>query len=96
MSSNRKNLRYYVIVNCILCLLVPVEPAAIISSIGGSDPPPEPSQNATKVLQIGRCTPLDERIYSDNTLVENSGPSTLNGTMEVSKQSRSDRKYVIN
>lgn len=82
------HLRYFVIVKCVLSLLfvLPVLPAAIISTLDHNEPPPAPSQNATaKVLQIGRCTSLDERIYTDNTLVENSGPSTLNGTMEVSK-----------
>lgn len=93
MSSNTKYLRYFVIVKCLLCLLVPVQLAAIISTIDRSDPPPAPNQNATKIWQIGRCTPLDERIYTDNTLVENSGASTLNGTMEVSKQSR-DRNFI--
>lgn len=86
MNGYTKHLRYFVIVKCFMFLLVPVLPAAIISAI---EPPPEPSQNATNVLQIGRCTPLDERIYTDNTLVENAGPSTLNGTMEVSKRSES-------
>lgn len=34
-------------------------------------------------VEVGKCWPPDERIYSDNTVVENGGPSTLNGTLEV-------------
>lgn len=34
-------------------------------------------------LEVGQCATPDERIYTDNTIVENGGPSTLNGTLEV-------------
>lgn len=34
-------------------------------------------------LEVGQCLHPDERIYTDNTVVENGGPSTLNGTLEV-------------
>lgn len=34
-------------------------------------------------LEVGKCWPPDERIYTDNTVVENGGASTLNGTLEV-------------
>lgn len=34
-------------------------------------------------LVVGKCSPPDERIYTDNTVIENGGPSTLNGTLEV-------------
>lgn len=35
-------------------------------------------------LEVGSCDRADQRIYTDNTIVENGGPSTLNGTLEVS------------
>lgn len=35
-------------------------------------------------LLIGTCTDRDQRVYTDNTAVENYGPSILNGTLEVS------------
>lgn len=34
-------------------------------------------------LLIGQCGVRDQRVYTDDILVENSGPSTLNGTLEV-------------
>lgn len=34
-------------------------------------------------LLIGQCGTRDQRVYTDDILVENSGPSTLNGTLEV-------------
>lgn len=34
-------------------------------------------------LEFGNCSESDELIYFDNTVIENSGPSTLNGTLEV-------------
>ncbi|XP_055586632.1 uncharacterized protein LOC129739234 [Uranotaenia lowii] len=34
-------------------------------------------------LEFGNCTDDDELIYFDNTVIENSGPSTLNGTLEI-------------
>lgn len=34
-------------------------------------------------LEFGDCSEPSELIYFDNTLIENSGPSTLNGTLEV-------------
>lgn len=34
-------------------------------------------------LLIGQCGNRDQRVYTDDILVENSGPSTLNGTIEV-------------
>lgn len=34
-------------------------------------------------LLIGQCGSRDQRVYTDDILVENSGPSTLNGTLEV-------------
>lgn len=34
-------------------------------------------------LSIGQCGIRDQRVYADDILVENSGPSTLNGTLEV-------------
>lgn len=37
-------------------------------------------------LLIGQCGVRDQRVYTDDILVENSGPSTLNGTLEVTKQ----------
>lgn len=36
-------------------------------------------------LLIGQCGTRDQRVYTDDILVENSGPSTLNGTLEVKK-----------
>lgn len=35
-------------------------------------------------LLIGQCSARDQRVYTDDTVVENSGPSTLSGTLEVS------------
>lgn len=37
-------------------------------------------------LLIGQCGIRDQRVYTDDILVENSGPSTLNGTLEVTYQ----------
>lgn len=34
-------------------------------------------------LLIGVCKNGDQRVYTDNTIIENNGPSTLNGTLEV-------------
>lgn len=34
-------------------------------------------------LLIGQCSAKDQRVYTDDTVVENSGPSTLSGTLEV-------------
>lgn len=34
-------------------------------------------------LLIGQCSSRDQRVYTDDILVTNSGPSTLNGTLEV-------------
>ncbi|XP_053681873.1 uncharacterized protein LOC128732614 [Sabethes cyaneus] len=34
-------------------------------------------------LEFGDCSEPGELIYFDNTLIENSGPSTLNGTLEI-------------
>lgn len=34
-------------------------------------------------LEFGDCSEPNELIYFDNTIIENSGPSTLNGTLEV-------------
>ncbi|KAJ6632686.1 hypothetical protein Bhyg_16624, partial [Pseudolycoriella hygida] len=34
-------------------------------------------------LLIGQCGSRDQRVYTDDILVENSGPSTLNGTLEI-------------
>ncbi|EAT42721.1 AAEL005789-PA [Aedes aegypti] len=34
-------------------------------------------------LEFGNCSESDELIYFDNTVIENSGPSTLNGTLEI-------------
>lgn len=35
-------------------------------------------------LYVGACQPQDKKIYVDNTIITNEGPSTLNGTLEVS------------
>ncbi|XP_055616799.1 uncharacterized protein LOC129762514 [Toxorhynchites rutilus septentrionalis] len=34
-------------------------------------------------LEFGDCSDTDELIYFDNTVIENSGPSILNGTLEI-------------
>ncbi|XP_058824924.1 uncharacterized protein LOC131685305 [Topomyia yanbarensis] len=34
-------------------------------------------------LEFGDCSEPSELIYFDNTVIENSGPSTLNGTLEI-------------
>lgn len=34
-------------------------------------------------LLIGQCGSRDQRVYTEDILVENSGPSTLSGTLEV-------------
>ncbi|XP_058443202.1 uncharacterized protein LOC131425380 [Malaya genurostris] len=34
-------------------------------------------------LEFGDCSEPGELIYFDNTVIENSGPSTLNGTLEI-------------
>lgn len=36
-------------------------------------------------LLIGQCSAGDQRIYTDDTIVENSGPSTISGTLEVNQ-----------
>lgn len=43
-----------------------------------------PTADSTHNLEVGSCSHPDQRIYTDNTIVENGGPSTLNGTLEVS------------
>lgn len=37
-------------------------------------------------LLIGQCGIRDQRVHTEDILVENSGPSTLNGTLEVKFQ----------
>lgn len=54
-----------------------------MSTVTEHPPDQVPDNSAPHNISIGERIPGDKLFYTDNTVLENSGPSTINGTISV-------------